>query len=287
MTTSPITLRPLRPADVALAQSLVELAGWNQTEPDWLGYLAYEPDGCWLAEVDGVPAGTATVIRYDGRVGWIGMVLVHPNQRRRGVGTALLRRAIDHLQRAGVSTIKLDATPAGKPVYEPLGFRDEYELRRYEGFAPDVDAPPRSGVARFERSDLPAMAAFDREAFGVDRRRVLETVSEREPAWCFVVRRGTGVRGYLLARAGRRAMQVGPWVAEDATVAEDLWRALAAVVPGQRLFVDLPAPNAAGNALLERQGLVVQRPFTRMVLGPNETVGLPERIYSTAGAEKG
>ncbi|MGH7959720.1 MAG: GNAT family N-acetyltransferase, partial [Opitutaceae bacterium] len=122
-----VALRVMRPGDVPYAHALRQIAGWNQTEHDWRGYLTYDPDGCFVAEVRGKPAGTATTIHYGRRFGWIGMVLVHPDYRRFGLGTRLLKRAITRLQQCEVRCIKLDATPMGKKVYVPLGFVDEYE----------------------------------------------------------------------------------------------------------------------------------------------------------------
>jgi creatinine amidohydrolase len=126
----PIALRKLTAADVPFATELNGIVGWNQTEKDWRGYLEFDPEGCFIAELSGRPAGTATVIRYQDRFGWIGMVLVHPESRRFGMGTTLLRHAIAYLQKCGVAGIKLDATPVGRKVYVPLGFCDEYERSR-------------------------------------------------------------------------------------------------------------------------------------------------------------
>src|ERR1700685_2453291 len=125
--------RPLRHADLPAAQDLVRFAGWNQTESDWAGYLALGPVGCLPACADGALAGTATTIRYGGELGWIGMVLVHPNFRRLGLGSELLRRALRHLSETGTRSVGLDATPLGRKVYLPLGFRDVGEVTRFEG----------------------------------------------------------------------------------------------------------------------------------------------------------
>ncbi|WP_240419425.1 GNAT family N-acetyltransferase [Paenibacillus periandrae] len=96
--------------------------------------MTYEP-GCFLAEINGRAAGTATAIRYGTKLGWIGKVLVHPDLRRYGIGKAILKRTIAYLQGLGVTCIKLGATPMGKTVYVPLGFAEEYELERYQGVA--------------------------------------------------------------------------------------------------------------------------------------------------------
>ncbi len=42
------------------------------------------------------------------------MVLVDVEQRRQGIGRALLEQGLAYLERLGVQTIALDSTPAGQ-----------------------------------------------------------------------------------------------------------------------------------------------------------------------------
>jgi GNAT superfamily N-acetyltransferase len=91
-----------------------------------------QPDGCFVAELDGTSAGTTTTCVFNG-VAWVAMVLVDKSLRGKGIGTGLLKHALDHLKKRNVRTVRLDATPAGRPIYEKLGFVPEYELARYEG----------------------------------------------------------------------------------------------------------------------------------------------------------
>ena len=285
-----VVVRPFRPADVALAQELRALAGWNQTERDWLGYLRFQPDGCFVAELDGRPVGTATTIRYGDQFGWIGMVLVHPDCRRLGVGRALLQHAIADLQAHGVRCVKLDATPMGRKVYVPLGFVAEYELARFEGTVAEPAAASASApecVTAFGPEVLAEVVQLDAEIFGAARPIVLAELAARNPSLCFVAPEAGGVRGYLIAREGANAVQVGPWGARDPGTAAALFAALGRRVVGRRIHVDLLAPNVAGEALLRAHGLRVQRSLTRMFLGVNAFPGRPDLTYSISGAEKG
>lgn len=283
-------LRAMHPADIPFANELRRLARWNQTEADWRGYLDYEPAGCFVAEMRGAPVGTATTIRYDTEVGWIGMVVVHPAARGLGVGKRLLHHAIAYLKSCGVQCVKLDATPMGKKIYVPLGFRDEYEVTRYEGIAPVVAraGEPASEARPFSEFSAESIAAFDAAAFGAGRPAVLVALSRRNPDYCFAAGEAGDVRGYLVAREGSEAVQVGPWVARDPATARGLWHALARRIAGRRVFVDVPGPNTAGCALVEASGFTVQRGFTRMYLGQeNLRPGDPRQIFGTGGAEKG
>ena len=118
-------------ADIPAGMRLKEIAGWNQTSEDWERFLEAEPEGCFVAEWNGQVAGTVATIIYEHRFAWIGMVLVDPEVRGKGIGTALLLKAIDYLDARRVPCMKLDATPQGKPIYARLGFRIEFEIERH------------------------------------------------------------------------------------------------------------------------------------------------------------
>lgn len=280
-------LRGLTSADVSFAAGLNALIGWNQTERDWRGYLEFAPGGCFVAEVGGQRAGTATTIAYGNRFGWVGMVLVRPEFRRLGLGTRLLRHTIDFLRSRGTGCVKLDATPMGRPVYLPLGFVDEYEVSRYQVTAGPPAAVAAEEVEPLAQVDFSALTALDAAVFGAERPVVLRAMGARDPALCFAVSAAGRIRGYAIARQGREAVQLGPWIAEDPDTAERLLVAVLARVAGRRVFVDVPHPNPAGRALVERYGFTVQRGFTRMFLGENRFPGEPEKVYGTSGAEKG
>ena len=59
------------------------------------------------------------------------MMLVGERWRRKGVGRSLMGRALEHFEAEGVTTIRLDATPAGRPLYTSFGFVPDFEIRRY------------------------------------------------------------------------------------------------------------------------------------------------------------
>ena len=291
-------IRQMISADIPFGMELKTLAGWNQTEGDWRALLSYNPDGCFVAEWDGRPVGTATTTIHDGKVAWIGMVLVHPEFRRLGVGKALLKHCIAWLQQRGVPCIKLDATPAGKTVYVPLGFRDEYELERVETTATADGGLRIAGCGvQTVTSDVKAILALDSEAFGVPRQSILQrllgehpdlcwTASSPSPSFCNPKSAIRSLSGFLLARPGANAWHLGPWVARSTETAEALLRACLARLAGQRIFADVPA-NHPARQLVARHGFVAQRSLTRMWLGRNDWPGNPALTCAMADPAKG
>ena len=59
-----LRIRGMTVADIPLGMRLKEQAGWNQVEGDWRRLLDLQPDGCFVAELDDVPAGTVTTCRF-------------------------------------------------------------------------------------------------------------------------------------------------------------------------------------------------------------------------------
>lgn len=290
-----LRIRALSESDIPFAMDLKNIAGWNQTERDWQDYLHFDREGCFLAEFGGEKAGTMTTIRYGDRFGWIGMVLVHPDYRGRGIATQLLQLGIRHLREQGVRCVKLDATAMGKKVYVPLGFAEEYDVRRYERKAAvsalettgDAASSYRGEVRSVTETDLEEIAIFDAAIFGANRKAVLERLRARKPKYAFVTRDCRGITGYLMAHQGYEAVQIGPWAATDDRAAESLLAVLLAEVGAGSVFFDLPCPNVEGIRLAEKAGFRVQRSFCRMYLGDNAYPGLPKLVFGTSGAEKG
>ena len=269
--------------DLPLGCRLNDAVGWNQLPADWQRLLAIEPAGCFVAECDGQPVGTTCVTRFD-TIAWISMVLVDPAYRGRGIGTQLMRHALAWLDRCGAHTVRLDATALGCPVYEKLGFVGEYEVARWEGVA----AGGRLGleITMAAESHLESIRALDRQATGTPRGPLLARLfAERPQAMRVAVTQGQ-LTGYSGVRPGRRARQVGPVVALDASSGSALLDAAFSDHQGQTVFLDVPLPNRPAMQWAEARGLRIQRQFLRMVRG-RPIADRPEQMWASFGPEKG
>ena len=118
-------LRLLHAADLAAVMELSRLAGWNQTIDDWQTLLRLDPLGCFGIEVDDRIVATTTLLCYGTRLAWIGMVLTMPDYRRLGFAQRLVQAALQRSAALKIASVKLDATPEGRPLYEKLGFQTE------------------------------------------------------------------------------------------------------------------------------------------------------------------
>jgi len=273
----------MRSEDIPAGMRLKESAGWNQTEDDWRLFLEANPGGCFAAVLGGVVIGTVTTIRYGEALSWIGMMLVDPAHRRRGVGTRLMRRALAHL--AGGGTVKLDATPLGRTMYEGLGFKDEYTLHRMTVERCRAWEPPPEVVPMTEEHTA-GVFEMDAEVFGADRTVVLKNFISRRPEWAWVLPDGNGIGGYCMGRAGTRFHQVGPLVAGTTDDAVRLLHAVSGSLAGRAAVMDVPACQEEFLCRLGEAGFEKERSFTRMFRG-GECPGIPGKVFATAGPEFG
>ncbi|HSP24569.1 MAG TPA: GNAT family N-acetyltransferase [Saliniramus sp.] len=277
-----IDARSLTIADLPGCLALSAEAGWNQTEADWRTILAIgEARGLFVGDQQ---IASAAVIPYGGRFGWICMVLVTKPEQRKGHATRLLRWAMERLGEMQLVP-GLDATPAGREVYRQLGFADIYGVTRLN--APKggvIDGEAVKGVSLLSAADMAAVTAYDAPIFGADRSLLLGSLRERMPHLAFAVLKDGVCRGYVLAREGRNATQVGPLVADDMQVARTLLSAALSKIDGP-VFIDLADRHAEIRDRLEQIGFTVQRPFTRMLAGRSEPLDDPPRIVALTGPE--
>ena len=274
-------------ADVPFADAVRSMAGWNQTMNDWRRFLQAEPEGCFLAEWDGIPVGTATTICYGTELAWIGMVLVHPDFRRRGIGTALLEQCLQYLQSKKIQCIKLDATPQGKEVYDKLGFKDEWTLTRWSNPSIACSGPIAKLSCVVNSSNLCSVKRLDTMAFGVSRFHLLEALSRQSTASIFLKNTLGDVDGYGFIRAGTRAFYLGPIVAISTEVALNIVEYLLAQHAGQPVYWDIPDPNHSLTLWAQQHGFTAQRQLIRMHLGENHKPGCPAMQIALTAPETG
>jgi ribosomal protein S18 acetylase RimI-like enzyme len=107
---------------------------WNEVLPDSAPHndpatairkkLEVQPELFFVAESEGEVVGTV-MGGYDGHRGWVYAVAVRPQQRRRGVGTALLQGVEAALAARGCLKVNLQvhtANPGAVAFYEKLGY---------------------------------------------------------------------------------------------------------------------------------------------------------------------
>lgn len=269
-------VRPFTAADVDFAMAQAVREGWTPARTWFEVFLAHDPGGCFVLEADGAPAGTVTTTCF-GRSAWIGYLIVSPDQRRSGFGTRLMTRALDHIDRAGIQTVRLDADPPGVNIYRRLGFVDEFESRRFRLETPPADRP--TTVVPITGEKLEEVARLDHAAFGDDRARLLRLLFQHAEAG-FVAERAGRVAGYVFVIATTAGVHVGPCVAEDPDVARDLWSGALRAARGRTITAGIGAPSRDAVKLIRSLGFTATTSSIRMVRGPVTAIGAVGHVFA-------
>jgi ribosomal protein S18 acetylase RimI-like enzyme len=122
-------IRPYRDPDRDSVASLWRVVfpddpPWNVPEEDIERKLKVQPELFLVAEDDGKIAGT-TMGGYDGHRGWIYLVAVSPDYRRKGVGRMLMEEVEQRLAEIGCPKLNLQVRGTNKEVvefYKKLGY---------------------------------------------------------------------------------------------------------------------------------------------------------------------
>lgn len=177
-----ITVRPpATPSEIdaffrLAAQTFVRDVPLDVAAPDWrrftTGHPGFHPEdvrgafrgdaymGGYIIEERWLCVGPARV-----RVGGIGAVVTHPDYRHQGIGSALMRDAIDHARARGLSLLLLNGL---LHFYDPFGYIDVFDPSEHAIARADVRALPASPyqVRPATPDDAPALLALYQRHYG-------------------------------------------------------------------------------------------------------------------------
>lgn len=259
---------------IPIALELSNEAGWNQTEADWAIFFTR---GTVLGILDGSRlVATAAALPFGGNFGWISMVLVTAEYRRRGLATRITSACTSVLRDAGKAAL-LDAAENAEAIYARLGYRTLCEMERWGG---EGGGEPRCDSGSRTTRELLLRSSLDRAAFGADRNFLLQDFLSRPGSDCFFA-----PNGFTIARTGRRATQIGPLIAdskEAPALLEEAIRTASGLV-----IVDILDAGSDLHPVLAKHGFRPQRHFARMAFGTPTLPGDPLRLLVAAGPEFG
>lgn len=276
-------VRPFRNDDIdfALTQTLRE--GWDNTAAGFQVCRAYDPEGCFVAEVEGRPVALITSTCYV-QSAWVGHLIVTPDYRRQGIGEHLMAHALDHIEARGIQTVRLEGDPLGIGIYRRLGFIAQFDSLRFRKEPPH--AVNRNGATPLNRVDLAAVKTFDLSCFGDDRGRLLEILLETAPAaYCVYVDRR--ITGFALALPSTTGIRLGPCAAENRSVAETLLNAICAAFPDRPIIAGVPSVNQSAVELLESRGFAQTPPSLRMLRGQPAAESAPDKLAAIVNGAMG
>jgi ribosomal protein S18 acetylase RimI-like enzyme len=211
---APPQLRPMQASDMESCQRLTQALKWPHRLEDWQfvqalgdGFVIEQHD----AEAGTGVAGSGLVWHYGTTHAALGLVIVANSLQGMGLGRQLMQQL---LVAAGPRSVLLNATVAGQPLYEKLGFVTTGKLHQHQGtllqtapvaLAADLNMRP------LRSDDLPQLLALDLRASGMDRSAAINALNEVSEG--IVIESADGIIGFALTREFGRGRAIGPIVA--------------------------------------------------------------------------
>jgi ribosomal protein S18 acetylase RimI-like enzyme len=284
-----LSIRLLRERDTDFAHKMTVREQWNVSKSDIKCMFNYEPNGCFIAEVKGLRAAHVFSVNY-GNLGWIGLLIVKAEYRKKGIATLLTQKAIDYLVHCGVETVKLEAVPEIADLYRKLGFLDEIDSLRFMGKSRATISLQSDSATPIEKERIDEIAEFDAACFGANRTRVLTSLCQENPNLCFASYNGSEITGYIMCRKAEKGYNVGPFVCdpEESQTARDLLaKCMQKLGSKTSIYLGVPAVNKSTIEILQEFGFEQYSKSIRMRFGKNLGNERLSCIFAIGGAMKG
>lgn len=277
------TYRAFESTDIIAAHALSLAVGWPHRAEDWQSMFA--AGSGFVAQDDGEVIGTALYWKCGTDRGTLGLVIVSPEAQGRGIGRQLMELVLEAL---GNRVTFLHATPAGKPLYERLGFEACGTVDQHQGVVSSVRSvtPPAGEQLRsLKCEDVPQVVELASRASGLDRSQIIPVLLD--VAQGVLLERAGELVGFSLFRRFGRGYAIGPVVAAHSPGDERAKALIAhwlAMSSGEFVRIDVPG----GAALTDWLNAVgVKRINTVVKMVRNEPAerhsGKPDAIYGVFG----
>jgi GNAT superfamily N-acetyltransferase len=257
--------------------------GWNPGLYDAESFYAADPNGFLLGLLGDEPVATLSVVKYDESFGFLGFYMVKPEYRRQGFGIQIWNAGLEYLKGR---TVGLDGVIAQQENYKKSGFILAYQNIRYQGTgggpsSVNPEIVPLSSVV-FEE-----LCAYDQPFFPDLRVQFLKHWINQPRSVSLGIRKSGRLAGYGVLRPCRIGYKIGPLFADTPEMAEQLFVALKATVPGNvPVFLDIPAVNPAALDLVKRHNMTAVFETARMYTGKPPVLPL-DRLFGVTTFELG
>lgn len=276
-------VKPMSFDDFPFATILANTMNWNMATRDFEFMTSLEPEGCFVVFQGSEHLGIATCISF-GKVGWFGNLIVKEGYRNKGVGSLLVKHAVNYLQSKGVKTIGLYAYPNLIGFYSKFGFeRDEdFSVLHVEA----LDSLTAETLPKVGTQQIQAVAEFDSRCFGGNRKKLLESIILEEGNLSYHKSENNEVAGYVAAKVYEKMAEVGPLICQEGhvDVAASLLKTVLGKLTGLSVYVFLPKKESALADMLSsfgfKEGFCVSRMFLGQAVAKN-------CIYMAESLERG
>jgi len=185
---------------------------------------------------------------------WLASIIVHPDHRGNGYGTKITQQLVDSIDTRKYTTIYLDATDLGYPVYKKLGFQQEAAYAHLRSAENITGMQFSNKIISYEPGYFQQLLQLDKAISCEDRQ---DTITEHLATAKLYVD-NNGVKGFYLPSLGNGLIIAGNDIAGIELVKCRL---------ENNYYAILPEANKATIDFLQQNNLVQFRISRRMFMG--------------------
>ncbi|MEO9826687.1 MAG: GNAT family N-acetyltransferase [Paracoccaceae bacterium] len=276
-----MTIRVMTINDLETVLGWAADEGWNPGLDDAPAFLAADPVGFLVKEIDGEPVAAISVVNHSSDFAFLGLYICKPEHRGHGHGMDIWQAGIAH---AGARTIGLDGVPDQQDNYARSGFEKAGSTVRFEGV---ITAAPDPRIRPATPSELHNLIIRDSEATGINRSAFSEAwLSQTRNRKTLVLTDGAELNGFATFRRCGHGTKVGPLQATNKADALSLIASNPFSEPNEPVYVDVQDARSLFSQLLEKQDFVPTFETARMYKGLRPEAE-PTRYQAIATMELG
>lgn len=245
--------------------SLVELSatlGWDYSTEDLTTIFASGIAYGHKTET-GQLLSSAAVFPYGPELASLGMVMVDPEHRRKGLGQTATQKVMESLPDKN-TPIMLVATQQGYPMYEKMGYRTIGTLHKFiaETYQPHEDEQQIDltgyQIQHLTHDNFAEILRLDTDSLGTDRKTFLQARLNQSQTGVILRRtKDNTAAGFALSIPGTAVTILGPVTAPNPTLAFALIDHLARQTTAP-LRIDIPSEQTALIEKLPAHGFTLQ-----------------------------
>ena len=244
---------------------------WNLNLPELVsfhyGYPYFFPI---IAELNGMIIGCANGF-LNGSVGWLGNIIVSPENRKQGIGYQLTTHLVELFKEKGCTTQLLIASKMGESIYQKIGFKTTSSYQFYKQGNESKIYKLNFKLKKIRKQDYDLLRNFDFEISGEERFHLIRRFFSTG-----LICRDEGlnnIRGIYLSDFGS-----GLIFAKDPEIGLELMKYR---FNNGKTKIVVPSENTGAIDFLQKEGYQLDVTLPRMVLG-NEVNWKPGSIFNRA-----
>lgn len=237
--------RRMNESDLAAAHALSQGLRWPYRLEDWQFLLRLGIG--FVTEEGGAVIGTGLCWKQGDKHGSLGAIIVSPNHQGKGIGRKLMHLVLEEL---GDRCTLLNATTAGQPLYESLGFKATGTIHQHQGtmlVAPPVALAQGESIRPITADDIARLVTLANRATGMSRGDVLKQLACAAEG--VALERNGELVGFSMMRRFGFGHAIGPIVAPDSERALALVTCWSEAYAGSFVRLDVTGTSGLGDSL--------------------------------------